>query len=231
MTLTTSLLVSECIWSMLGVNGQKERSGFIVSSRWPRSSSAPILAVVKETTVENALKNSRILWPGGFANRYFCFFGGSFSLLSSFLCGTLSSCHRSLCLVVPLYHHYFSFPSFCLLVICSAWRFQGGCCRRTYPRDSLEWAMLVVDYSQCRCHMASALCRTASDSMERSPLYSVRSNISFYSRTYPGLFLRFLFPPACIYHTPNTAWHPRHVYISIFQLFISPISISTHLYL
>ena len=33
MTLTTAPLVSECTCSMLGVNGQKEGSGFIVSSQ------------------------------------------------------------------------------------------------------------------------------------------------------------------------------------------------------
>jgi hypothetical protein len=60
--------------------------------------------------------------------------------------------------------------------------------------DSLKWALLVVDY--CQHHMASALCRTASDSMEHSPLYSVRSNFSFYFNIPWSIYL---IPPSLVH--------------------------------
>ena len=72
----------------------------------------------------------------------------SLSFLPSFLC--LSS--LSFAWWVPLFHRYFSFPYFRLLVSCSAWRFWGRWCRSfncslrsviDFLRSLMEWPYTV----------------------------------------------------------------------------------------
>ena len=101
-------------------------------------------------------------------------------------------------------------------------------------RGYLKWALLIVDYSQCRCHMASVLCPTTSDLMEHSPLYSARSKKIFVFATLNnhGPFLQFPIPiqlhippalyclitPSCIYistiHTSYINIYPLTVHLS-----------------
>ena len=73
------------------------------------------------------------LWPGGSASHYFCFFGGLIS--SPFFVSPWNFVIALFAWWVPLYHHYFSFPSFHLfsvgdlLCVAVSSKFQGSCCR------------------------------------------------------------------------------------------------------
>ena len=99
---------------------------------------------------------------------------------------------------------------------------------------SLEWALLIVEYSQHRCHIGlhpvSRLKRmnhTASTSAFDGTLTTLLLPIHR-SLLFPNVSWSIPLIPifySLVHITPHILWYPCHVYISMFQLFIP---ISTH---